>query len=380
MRKELFDIFTDISEKMASTLNVDELLQDILSITQDYLSVKRVSIMMIEGNYLSIRAAVGLNMDYRDLKIPLGDGISGKVAMSGEAFVMNSSKKNNEELGYSTASYMSVPLKIKSKVVGVLNLTDKKDDFFTDEDVKIATYIASQCAISIEKAQLYDNMRRAENLQLVGKFTSTIAHDIKNLLNIVQSYVELLEIETDNRDDFKEYVDSIYAELKLIHGLVMDILDFSKNSISLRSSKIDLEDFMDYIIKHTLIMLRPYKVEFFYDYPKGVEFSGDREKLFRVFFNLINNALDVVGENGKIGLYVKQDICKLIFIVEDNGIGIPKDLAERIFDPFYTSGKDKGTGLGLAVVKDIVTAHGGTISVDSEVGKYTKFIITIPIC
>ncbi|MCA1980539.1 MAG: HAMP domain-containing histidine kinase, partial [Calditerrivibrio sp.] len=101
---------------------------------------------------------------------------------------------------------------------------------------------------------------------------------------------------------------------------------------------------------------------------------------FRVFFNLINNALDVVGENGKIGLYVKQDIGKLIFIVEDNGIGIPKDLAERIFDPFYTSGKDKGTGLGLAVVKDIVTAHGGTISVDSEVGKYTKFIITIPIC
>ncbi|MCA1928177.1 MAG: GAF domain-containing sensor histidine kinase [Calditerrivibrio sp.] len=380
MRKELFDIFTDISEKMASTLNVDELLQDILSITQDYLSVKRVSIMMIEGNYLSIRAAVGLNMDYRDLKIPLGDGISGKVAMSGEAFVMNSSKKNNEELGYSTASYMSVPLKIKSKVVGVLNLTDKKDDFFTDEDVKIATYIASQCAISIEKAQLYDNMRRAENLQLVGKFTSTIAHDIKNLLNIVQSYVELLEIETDNRDDFKEYVDSIYAELKLIHGLVMDILDFSKNSISLRSSKIDLEDFMDYIIKHTLIMLRPYNVEFFYDYPRGVEFSGDRERLFRVFFNLINNALDVVGENGKIGLYVKQDIGKLIFIVEDNGIGIPKDLAERIFDPFYTSGKDKGTGLGLAVVKDIVTAHGGTISVDSEVGKYTKFIITIPIC
>lgn len=381
MRKELFDIFTDISEKMASTLNVDELLQDILSITQDYLSVKRVSIMMIDGDYLTIRAAVGLNLDYKEIKIPIGDGISGRVAMSGEAFVMNSGRKNNEELGYSTASYMSVPLKIKNKVVGVLNLTDKKDDFFTDEDVKIAIYIASQCAISIEKAQLYESMRKAENLQLIGKFTGTIAHDIKNLLNIVQSYVELLEIEAENRDknDFKEYVDSIYTELNLIHGLVMDILDFSKNSINLKRTRIELEDFMEYVIKHTLIMLRPYNIEFFYDYPKDVEFSGDREKLFRVFFNLINNAVDVVGDNGKIGLYVKNDIGKLIFVVEDNGKGIPKELADRIFDPFYTSGKSKGTGLGLAVVKDIVVAHGGTISIDSEVGKYTKFIITIPI-
>ncbi|MEF3255093.1 MAG: GAF domain-containing sensor histidine kinase, partial [Deferribacterales bacterium] len=291
MNKELFDVLTEISEKIASTFNIDDLLKDILSITQEYLSVKRVSIMLIENNVLVIKAAVGLNIDFEKIKIPLGEEISGKVAKTGEAFIMNRDTDGNKELGYKTLSYLSVPIMIKNKIVGVLNLTDKINDYFADDDVKIAKYIASQCAISIERAQLYESMRRSENLQLIGKFTSTIAHDIKNLLNIVQSYVELLEIEVEQKKDFKEYVDSIYTELRLIHGLVMDVLDFSKNSISLRLDRIDLDDFMEYLIKHTKVMLRLYDIEFYYNYPSGIDFIGDKDKLFRVFFNLINNAV-----------------------------------------------------------------------------------------
>lgn len=381
MKRDLLDILVEISEKMASTLKEEELLNEILIIAQEYLSVQRISIMIVENNYLVIKAAVGLNLNYKEVKIPLGEGISGKVAITGETIVINRSTKTNRELGYDTLSYMSVPLKIKNKIIGVLNLTDKKDDFFSDDDIKIAKYIASQCAISIEKAQIYESMRRSENLQLIGKFTSTIIHDIKNLLNIVQNYVELLEIESqdENRSDFKEYVDNIYTELKLIHGLVMDILDFSKNQISLKCSKIELNEFMEYLIKHTTIMLRPYRIVFEVDYPKEVVFYGDRDKLFRVFFNLINNAVDAVGENGKIKLLVSKENNNLIFTIEDNGNGIPSDMIDKIFDPFYTSGKEKGTGLGLAVVKDIINAHKGEISVESKLREYTKFIIKIPI-
>jgi len=381
LKRDLLDILVEISEKMASTLKEEELLNEILIIAQEYLSVQRISIMIVENNYLVIKAAVGLNLNYKEVKIPLGEGISGKVAITGETIVINRSTKTNRELGYDTLSYMSVPLKIKNKIIGVLNLTDKKDDFFSDDDIKIAKYIASQCAISIEKAQIYESMRRSENLQLIGKFTSTIIHDIKNLLNIVQNYVELLEIESqdENRSDFKEYVDNIYTELKLIHGLVMDILDFSKNQISLKCSKIELNEFMEYLIKHTTIMLRPYRIVFEVDYPKEVVFYGDRDKLFRVFFNLINNAVDAVGENGKIKLLVSKENNNLIFTIEDNGNGIPSDMIDKIFDPFYTSGKEKGTGLGLAVVKDIINAHKGEISVESKLREYTKFIIKIPI-
>ncbi|ADR19956.1 GAF domain-containing sensor histidine kinase [Calditerrivibrio nitroreducens] len=379
MKKDLLDILVEISEKMASTLKEDELLNDILEIAQEYLSVKRISIMIIEGDHLVIKAAVGLHVDYKSLKVPLGNGISGKVAITGEPIVINKGSNTNWELGYDTKSYMSVPLRIKDKLIGVLNLTDKENDYFSDDDIKIAKYIASQCAISIEKAQIYESIRRSENLQLIGKFTSTIIHDIKNLLNIVQNYVELLEIASEDESDFKEYVDSIYTELKLIHGLVMDILDFSKNQITLKTTRIELDDFMEYITKHTNIMLKPYNIDFYVDYPKGIIFYGDKDKLFRVLFNLINNAVDAVGENGQIKLKVLLENNSLIFIVEDNGKGIPTEMVDRIFDPFYTAGKEKGTGLGLAVVKDIVNAHNGTIAVESKVGEYTKFLIRLPI-
>lgn len=379
MKKDLLDILVEISEKMASTLKEDELLNDILEIAQEYLSVKRISIMIIEGDHLVIKAAVGLHVDYKSLKVPLGNGISGKVAITGEPIVINKGSNTNWELGYDTKSYMSVPLRIKDKLIGVLNLTDKENDYFSDDDIKIAKYIASQCAISIEKAQIYESIRRSENLQLIGKFTSTIIHDIKNLLNIVQNYVELLEIASEDESDFKEYVDSIYTELKLIHGLVMDILDFSKNQITLKTTRIELDDFMEYITKHTNIMLKPYNIDFYVDYPKGIIFYGDKDKLFRVLFNLINNAVDAVGENGQIKLKVILENNHLLFIVEDNGKGIPTEMVDRIFDPFYTAGKEKGTGLGLAVVKDIVNAHNGTIAVESKVGEYTKFLIRLPI-
>ncbi|MGC8769181.1 GAF domain-containing sensor histidine kinase [Calditerrivibrio sp.] len=379
MKKDLLDILVEISEKMASTLKEDELLNDILEIAQEYLSVKRISIMIINGDHLVIKAAVGLHLDYKSLKVPLGNGISGKVATTGEPIVINKGSNANWELGYDTKSYMSVPLRIKDKLIGVLNLTDKEDDYFSDDDIKIAKYIASQCAISIEKAQIYESIRRSENLQLIGKFTSTIIHDIKNLLNIVQNYVELLEIASEDKSDFKEYVDNIYTELKLIHGLVMDILDFSKNQITLKTTKIELDDFMEYIIKHTSIMLKPYNIDFYVNYPPGIIFYGDKDKLFRVLFNLINNAVDAVGENGKIKLKVLQENNHLLFIIEDNGKGISAEMVDRIFDPFYTAGKEKGTGLGLAVVKDIVNAHNGTIAVESKVGEYTKFLIRLPI-
>lgn len=191
--------------------------------------------------------------------------------------------------------------------------------------------------------------------------------------------MELLEIASEDESDFKEYVDSIYTELKLIHGLVMDILDFSKNQITLKTTRIELDDFMEYITKHTNIMLKPYNIDFYVDYPKGIIFYGDKDKLFRVLFNLINNAVDAVGENGQIKLKVLLENNSLIFIVEDNGKGIPTEMVDRIFDPFYTAGKEKGTGLGLAVVKDIVNAHNGTIAVESKVGEYTKFLIRLPI-
>lgn len=379
MKKDIFDILLEISEIMNSVFNTDELIPQILDITEKFLKVKRVSLMLTEGDYLKIISATNLPVNYNDIKVPLGEGISGQVAKTGKPVIVNNENVCEDELGYQAKSYLSFPLKVREKIIGVLNLTDKEDDFFGDKDVKIAGYIASQCALAINRFTLYEEKKKAEHLQVIGKFTSSIAHDIKNLLQIVQSYIELMEIEMKGDSEIKFYIDSICTEVKLIHGLTLDILDFANRQIALQKSKVNLKEFLEEIKKHVDILLKLTPVTFELKFSENIEFMCDRDKLFRVFFNLINNSLEAVGENGRILFEAYLQDGNLIFIIEDNGKGIKKENLNRIFDPFFTTGKLKGTGLGLAVVKEIVEAHNGNIAVESEENRYTRFIVRLPV-
>jgi len=377
LKKDIFDILVEISEIMNSIFETNELIPQILNITEKFLNVKRVSLMLIDDNKLKVIAATNLPINFKEIEIPIGEGISGRVALTGEPVIVNNESSCEDELGYKAKSYLSFPLKVKEKIIGVLNLTDKENDFFNNTDVKIAGYIASQCALAINRFALYEEKKKTEHLKVIGKFTSSIAHDIKNLLQIVQSYIELIEIEMEGESEIKLYIDSICTELKLIHGLTLDILDFANKQISLKKSRVKLSNFLNEIKEHAEILTKLTPITFEMSFQNDVEFECDKEKLFRVFFNLINNSIEAVGESGNIRLDVKNQSEYLIFELIDNGKGIKKENIDKIFDPFFTSGKMKGTGLGLAVVKEIVQAHNGVIKVESEENKYTKFTVRI---
>lgn len=106
---------------------------------------------------------------------------------------------------------------------------------------------------------------------------------------------------------------------------------------------------------------------------------GDDVKLKQVFMNIINNAIDAIKgkENGKIDIMVDQDTCNYYVEIKDNGCGIEKDSISKIFDPLYTKGKENGTGFGLYICKRIIEGHSGSITVESEKGIGTKFVIQI---
>ncbi|MCD8491124.1 MAG: GAF domain-containing protein [Geovibrio sp.] len=144
-------------------------------------------------------------------------------------------------MGYRASSFMSVPVKTNNKVIGVLNLTDKEHDYFTEDDVRIARYIASQCALGIERFNLMKDMRKSENLRVIGMLNSSIAHDIKNLLNIVQSYLELIDI-SELDPEVADYIESIHSEVKRIHGLTLDLLDFSRQKVSINLVRFRVSD------------------------------------------------------------------------------------------------------------------------------------------
>ncbi len=380
MKSELLDILVEISEAMNATSEKNDLLRQIIRTAKEYLGVLRVSVMLIHNGKLKIEAAEGLNVDIENISIPLGEGISGKVAETGEEIIINGETTDNSKDKYDSQSYISVPLKTKNKIIGVLNLTNKKDNIFNDDDIKIAKYIASQCALAVERFELAEETKKSENLALLGKFTSSIAHDIKNLLNVVQGYIELMEIESSETPEFKTYVNAVYTELQLIHGLTLDIMDFARDKISLKINKFPVSDLLNKIQYHTNILLNQSNIKFNILYKEDFELEADRDKLFRVFFNLINNSIEAVDdENGIINLKVEKDKEYAVFYVFDNGQGIPEEYLDNVFDPFFTKGKHNGTGLGLAVVKEIILSHNGSISIKSKQNNFTEFQIKIPV-
>jgi len=379
LRKELLEILVEISEKMNNMFEIHNLLPAIINIAKEYLDVKRISLMLIEDEALRIYAHAGFDIDPENVDIPMGEGISGKVAETGVEVIVNNLDDTREEMGYQAKSFASVPLKKNDKVLGVLNLTDKEGDFFTDEDVKIARYIASQCALGVERFNLYKEMRKSESLKVIGMLNSSIAHDIKNLLGIVQSYIELIHLEPDLPEEIQEYIDNIFSEVKRIHGLTLDLLDFSRQRVTINMNRFKVSLMVDDISKHANILTRDTDIEVDTTLPEDFEMELDREKLFRVLFNLVANSIDALIDKGKVKLTTEKIDDKCVFKVWDNGPGIREENRKKIFDPFFTLGKAKGTGLGLAIVKMIIEAHNGNISVDSQEGEFTEFKIEMPI-
>jgi signal transduction histidine kinase len=157
------------------------------------------------------------------------------------------------------------------------------------------------------------------------------------------------------------------------------MLDFSKDQ-ELTFEKFDYTTFLNEIVKDFKrsknMQEKKAKIKFKHDRSK-YEIKADKDKLRRVFDNLINNACDAINQGGQIDIGLKEENGNIITNVIDNGSGIPESKKDEIFEPFVTN-KKNGTGLGLSIVQRIVSSHKGKIFVDSQQGKGTTFTIELP--
>ncbi len=367
MKGPLLNLLIKISADINSTMELDTLLPDIVKITGDYLKVRNASIMLIDWDTFTINCYTGCLSHHNSLSVK--QGIIGDVAGTGTEYIVN--KKSS-----SSKSFLAIPLKAGSKILGVFNLTDKDEDF-NDDDVLISRYIASQCALAVERYNIYHKMKANENLQAIGLLKSSVAHDISNLLAVTNVYLELMEDEVDKSSTMYEYVKAVKSEMKRISILATDMLDLSKDKFVVHKTKFKISELVNELKLYSEIFYKN-NVKLEFHIKCDDEIVADKNRLFRVFFNLLNNAGDAVKENGRIIFAVKKTGKDITFLVADNGKGIQKEDIGKLFQPFYTSGKIKGTGLGLAVVHDIIEAHSGSIRVRSTLGSYTCFLIRIP--
>ena len=228
-----------------------------------------------------------------------------------------------------------------------------------------------------------EQLLQERKLAAVGTLTSGIAHELNNPLNNISLTVESLIEELDelNKEESIEMLHEVLGEVERASSLVKNLLEFSRRKKSQAFELIDLADIIDATIRLVQNQLTLSNIRLKKHIPENIpKINGNSDSLKQVFVNLFFNAIQAMPEGGSLTVVVSQGARGFVSVqVADTGVGIPRDVMDRIFDPFYTTKPvGIGTGLGLSIVYGIVKKHGGHIEVQSEQGKGTTFTVFLP--
>jgi len=227
-----------------------------------------------------------------------------------------------------------------------------------------------------ELQNTFEQVKRADRLSAIGQLAAGLAHEIRNPLASIDGAAEVLDLAGDQPELRKETVGIIRKECSRLNRLLTSLLDFARPRHPERR-EVDLSRVLDSVIG--LVGHSAGKGLRFHKETSGHApmLLGDEEQLTQVMLNLTINAAQAMPEGGDVWLTINQRDDGILVEIRDQGTGIPDEHMDKIFDPFFTT-KDTGTGLGLSVVHQIVTQHGGTVSVSRNGDKGTTFSLFFP--
>lgn len=238
------------------------------------------------------------------------------------------------------------------------------------------------CVLTFRNITEIINLRikvsQQDKFEALGRMISGIAHEIRNPLMAIKTYLDLLPIKYDSPSFREKIIDQLPGEISRLNQLLTQLLDYSKSK-NVQRHPFSLSE----LITQTTTLLLPefekHKIEIELKLTDNDCIYADRSHLKQILINLLLNGVEAIENNGKIIIesYTENEIIKVV--VQDSGPGIPESLQSDIFEPFFST-KEKGTGLGLALVYQYVKENNGQIVVHSmpEVG--TKFVMSFPAC
>ncbi|TWI70331.1 two-component system sensor histidine kinase HydH [Desulfobotulus alkaliphilus] len=225
--------------------------------------------------------------------------------------------------------------------------------------------------------RLEEEVRRKEKLAAVGQLAAGVAHEIRNPLSSIKGFATHFRQLFPGESPHHEAADILIREVNRMDRVIGELLEFARPSDIQPLKTLPLP-----LIQHALRLIAPdaamKRIQIHEDLPSLPEIHLDPDRFTQVMLNLCLNAIQAMEEGGTLSIRAKTEASFLILDIEDTGKGMAEEDIPKIFDPFYTT-KSKGTGLGLAVVEKIITAHGGKIRVDSVPGKGTRFSLFFPL-
>lgn len=225
---------------------------------------------------------------------------------------------------------------------------------------------------------LRDQLIQSEKMASIGTLASGIAHEINNPLYAITGLSEHLQDET-RPEVIKEYVNDITQSAQRIARIVKDLNNFARQAPQEGVCDIDLNQILDEAVKMARRATVLDEVKVVTQYGSVPPVRGKPEEVLQVFVNLVTNAVQAMDGRGTLTLTTTSRDGSVHATVRDTGPGIPRPIIGKIFDPFFTTKEQgKGTGLGLHIVRDIVTIYGGKVTVESAPGQGAAFTVKLP--
>jgi signal transduction histidine kinase len=267
---------------------------------------------------------------------------------------------------------------------GVVALFEGDGGALTNHRIYMARLFLEEAAQAIRNAELREELLRKEKLSAVGQGVSMVAHDLRSPLGNIISLTELIEEDQGITEENRELLRLIASSAHSASNIVNDILDFARGG-GLWKEETTTRKLCDIVDREARRMSENESVTLEVIDEARASLICDQSKLSRALINLIRNSAEALSrsrdtEKPKIELRCRQEGDQILFLVSDNGPGLPEVVRDNLFIPFVagsTEGKERGTGLGLAIVKHFVDLHDGTVAV--ETGRDgTTFTIGIP--
>jgi len=400
-------VISQILQAANTERNLDELFKFIHDSVSELMSVDNFYIALHdkENNMITFPYFID-KYDTDNSPKSFGNGLTEYVIRKGRAELINkaidqelASKGETELIGTQSEIWLGVPLKIKGNTIGVLAVQDYENKrTYTEKHKEILEAISHPVSMAIERKRVEQEREKLiDNLSELNtskdKLFSLISHDLRSPFNSLLGFSEILTGEYDSLtdDEIREYLNVIYEASQNLYGMTNNLLQYSRfqmGRIEFRAEKLDVEKVINNSIKLLKGNIVKKEINIFKDVEPGIYINADEDMLNSIIQNLLSNAIKFTDKGGDVSLSAKKIVNsdgkdEIEFTVEDKGTGISEVNMQKILkgEMFSTPGTEReyGTGLGVVLVKDFIEKNNGTLKIESELYKGSRFICCFPL-